>query len=71
MDYQSWSKAYYEEAGRVLDRLALLGREGPSPDPRREQARRSRRDTLYAMYRDCRRTARYLERRALLRGQRP
>ena len=72
MDFMKWSQSYWEEAARVQERMDLLRQEPETQDRQAARSRRRRLALLYAMYLECRQTARLLERRGKQerRGQR-
>lgn len=62
MDYITWSRAYWDEAARVRDRMDRIRKQ--ENRPAEELTRKRRLTILYEMYLDCVHTAQALERRA-------
>ena len=68
MDYNAWSKTYWEEALRVKARMERLQREGQGATREEFLLRKRRLTILYEMYLDCVHTAKTLNRRAKQEG---
>lgn len=68
MDYNTWSKTYWEEALRVKARMEHLQQEGQGATREEFLLRKRRLTILYEMYLDCVHTAKTLNRRAKQEG---
>ena len=68
MDYNAWSKTYWDEALRVKACMERLQREGQGATREEFLLRKRRQAILYDMYLDCVHTAKTLNRRAKQEG---